>query len=589
MDMFPGFSSLTWTPVDPMVPASIPAKVLFGAVGSGTPSRNYAKDSETAFVAGGETFHGEPLVQDFTKVTWVRRASIIWTKMSLVRNLEQDFCAAILLLIWLFAHEYVRCKSRIPGFKGPFGLPILGSLRDIQRGNAPWIYRQWSHKYGAVYQVQLGNIPMLIINTADAAKAILTGNSHATISRPEFYTFHKIVSDTSATTIGTSPYSASLKTRRKTLATALNRRAVSSYSNHIKTETLLFLREALKNGKAGQTSIDPGPLFLRMNVSLGFTLHWGTRLHKKGDMFHEITQVEEAISNFRSLTSNTQDYVPLLRLLPFNRTSALAREMGARRKKYTTVLDRELDIQIAGETNEPCVRANAKLDPDSNLTALELESLNATITAAGLDTMQATVLWGIAVLCMRTDLQEKVFQAIIERYAESDLLDDVPEGQDVAYLSAFIKELLRCYPATRLSLPRTALRDFVYDGKVVPKDTVIVLNAWACNNDPEIWSDHDVFRLERWLEHPDAPTFTFGLGSRMCIGSHLAVRELYVLFLRILKFFELEAGGPMDIDPITGVANTAATVSGPKPLQVKFVPRNKEDLEVALNAVELSQ
>ncbi|KAF7195908.1 3-hydroxyphenylacetate 6-hydroxylase [Pseudocercospora fuligena] len=495
--------------------------------------------------------------------------------------------AVVLLLIALLAYEYVRWRSRIPGFAGPFGLPILGSLRDIQRGNAPRIYQQWSQKYGPVYQVQLGNIPMLVINTADAARKILTGNSHATMSRPEFYTFHKVVSNDSATTIGTSPYSASLKIRRKTLATALNRRAVSSYSDHIDAETLLFLREALNDGKAGQASLDPGPLFLRMNISLGFTLHWGTRLHKDSDMFHEITEVEEAISNFRSLTSNTQDYVPLIRLLPFNPVSALARTMGARRKKYTAVLNRELDVRIADKTNEPCIRANAKLDPDSNLNAMELESLNATITAAGLDTMQASVLWGIAVLCVRTDLQDKVFRAVRDKYPESNLLDHVPEGQDVEYLDAFIKEVLRCYPATRLSLPRAALEDFVYEDKVVPKDTVIVLNAWACNNDPAIWSDHNEFRPERWLEHPDATTFTFGLGSRMCIGSHLAVRELYVLFLRIVNFFELEAGGPMDIDPLTGVADTAATVSGPKPLQVKFIPRNKKVLEAALNAREL--
>ena len=41
--------------------------------------------------------------------------------------------------------------------------------------------------------------------------------------------------------------------------------------------------------------------------------------------------------------------------------------------------------------------------------------------------------------------------------------------------------LLRYFTVTRLSLPRATVRDFVYDDKVIPRGTVIFLNAWACN------------------------------------------------------------------------------------------------------------
>lgn len=65
----------------------------------------------------------------------------------------------------------------------------------------------------------------------------------------------------------------------------------------------------------------------------------------------------------------------------------------------------------------------------------------------------------------------------------------------------------------------------------------------------------------------------------MCIGSHLATRELYLLFLRVIHFFMLKTDDVIDLDPITGVANTATTVSSPKPFKVKLVPRNLEALE----------
>lgn len=38
----------------------------------------------------------------------------------------------------------------------------------------------------------LGNVPVVVVNTASDAKAIFGGHSQALASRPEFYTFHKV-------------------------------------------------------------------------------------------------------------------------------------------------------------------------------------------------------------------------------------------------------------------------------------------------------------------------------------------------------------------------------------------------------------
>lgn len=251
------------------------------------------------------------------------------------------------------------------------------------------------------------------------------------------------MSNHSATTVGTSAYSPSLKKRRKTLATALNKPAVASYLPLINHETQVFLKEALEYGHSGKADVDPSPLFLRMAISLGFTLHWGRSMDKQSDMFREITEVEEAISNFRSMTGNAQDYVPLLRLLPFNPVSALAKQMGSRRSRYTEKLDHDLDVEMAQKTHKACIRANAKMDPEETLDALELTSLNATITAAGLDTVQATVLWAIAVLCMKPDMQNQVLGAIRVKYPETDDVRSASDDEPIEYLNIFIKEVLR--------------------------------------------------------------------------------------------------------------------------------------------------
>lgn len=101
--------------------------------------------------------------------------------------------------------------------------------------------------------------------------------------------------------------------------------------------------------------------------------------------------------------------------------------------------------------------------------------------------------------------------------------------------------------------------------------------------DPKVWTDPETFRPERWLEQPDAPLFTYGLGYRMCAGSLLANRELYLVFIRMLNAFEIMEMDEIDYHPISGNSDPTSLVSIPKPYKVRFVPRNKEALKKAID------
>jgi 3-hydroxyphenylacetate 6-hydroxylase len=102
------------------------------------------------------------------------------------------------------------------------------------------------------------------------------------------------------------------------------------------------------------------------------------------------------------------------------------------------------------------------------------------------------------------------------------------------------------------------------------------------STDPAVWSDPEVFRPERWLEQPDAPLFTYGVGYRMCAGSLLANRELYLVFMRLLNSFRIEKYDEVDCHPITGNADPTSLVALPPRFKAHFVPRNPEALKKAL-------
>lgn len=110
-----------------------------------------------------------------------------------LQNISQQiaFCLVLTPVLYVVINEIVRHKARIAQLKGPRGLPLIGNLHQI-RTNAAETYRKWAKTYGAVYQIQLGNIPIVVVNSAASAKVLFGQNAQALSSRPEFYTFHKV-------------------------------------------------------------------------------------------------------------------------------------------------------------------------------------------------------------------------------------------------------------------------------------------------------------------------------------------------------------------------------------------------------------
>lgn len=94
-------------------------------------------------------------------------------------------------VLYVILNEFTRASVRVKGLSGPRGLPLIGNLAQIRK-NAAEQYRLWSKTHGSVYQIQLGNVPVVVINSAASAKAIFGQNAQALSSRPEFYTFHKV-------------------------------------------------------------------------------------------------------------------------------------------------------------------------------------------------------------------------------------------------------------------------------------------------------------------------------------------------------------------------------------------------------------
>jgi phenylacetate 2-hydroxylase len=111
------------------------------------------------------------------------------------------------------------------------------------------------------------------------------------------------------------------------------------------------------------------------------------------------------------------------------------------------------------------------------------------------------------------------------------------------------------------------------------------MNAWAADFDENHFKGAKEFSVERYLENPEGsgtPHYAYGAGSRMCAGSHLANRELYAAFVRLIVAFHIDPPKNKKDEPILDCLECNAVptslTTDPKPFKVGFRTRDPDQL-----------
>ena len=114
------------------------------------------------------------------------------------------------------------------------------------------------------------------------------------------------------------------------------------------------------------------------------------------------------------------------------------------------------------------------------------------------------------------------------------------------------------------------------------------MNAYGAHYDDSHFKNPHEFNPDRYLSDKSiddaaasrgTPHYGYGAGSRMCIGSHLANRELYTAFLRMITAFEIVPPKNKSEEPILDAFGcnqllTSLTLN-PKPFKVGLKIRDR--------------
>ncbi|OAL25774.1 hypothetical protein AYO22_04763 [Fonsecaea multimorphosa] len=501
--------------------------------------------------------------------------------------------AGLLILLGLYK---IKGIPEIPG-----ALPILGHLQQLGPDHAT-VCEGWWRKYRqSVFQIRLGNTRAVVVNSFEDARQMLVGNQTAVIDRPTLYTFHGVISTTQGFTIGSSPWDASCKNKRKAAGQALGRPAMRGYFDMFDLESYCIVRDLFRDSKNGEVEIGVRPYIQRYALNTTLTLCYGIRMDNVyDDMLREILHVGSAISLLRSASENYQDYVPIMRYFPNNEKIRRSKELRDRRDRYLNFLLNKVRDMIKKGTDKPCISAAILKDEETKLTGVEVSSICLSLVSGGFETIPGTLTSCIGSLATKEGqiFQERAYEDIMRYYADpAAVWSNSFQEEKVPYVNAIIKEAARYYTVSAMSLPRKTVTEVDWNGAKIPAKTMILINAQAANHDVDHFGpDAAVFNPERWLndEYVTRPSstapeekpsqgiqhFSFGAGSRACSGQFIASRLLYTALVRLLVCYKIVASEtePPNTDYVDYNQFKSALVAIPRDFKVKLIPRYDESV-----------
>ncbi|UPL02769.1 hypothetical protein LCI18_013703 [Fusarium solani-melongenae] len=251
------------------------------------------------------------------------------------------------------------------------------------------------------------------------------------------------------------------------------------------------------------------------------------------------------------------DYLARIGLLPD--LHPLARKLTGKDTKARALVDytfgqidryrREKDKAVPHTQYATFLQKLLDMHHADKITMVNIQDAAGSNLGAGSDTTAITLSSTLYYLYRNPKVLAKLRCEIDMMATEGRISDPVTfqEAQSMPYLQAVINESLRMHPAVGTILPRVVPKGGVrLGGFDFPEGTHVGANAWVLHYDKESFGpDADVYRPERWLqpearrESPTGMMFTFGAGSRTCIGKNIALLEINKVVPQFVRNFDL--------------------------------------------------
>lgn len=195
---------------------------------------------------------------------------------------------------------------------------------------------------------------------------------------------------------------------------------------------------------------------------------------------------------------------------------------------------------------------------------------------AGFDTSSVTLTTTAYLLAKHQDIQNRLSKEI-DQFFDKNVDVSYESVNELHYLDAVINETLRHSP-TLPRLIKEAAKNCVlkYNGQdvYIPKGTTVQMSVYCLHRDEENFQDASQFLPERFLKnstlrHNSQAFLPFGTGPRSCVGIRIAMFEIKLCILHLIRRFRFEIAP--ETEPVKYLGGQPVT--GPVTMYLKLIKR----------------
>ncbi|XP_062557030.1 uncharacterized protein LOC134221876 [Armigeres subalbatus] len=469
---------------------------------------------------------------------------------------------AIALLAVYYRWSRRKVIAAMAKMNGPPKMPLIGHLYLVKFTSQAKIFKFMVH-VGNTYQspvgIRLGHINVVAVHHPEHLQTIMT--SQHCISRPLWYGFFRV-----SRGIFSSP--AHLwRGQRKVLSHSFGPGILSSFVPIFNEKSATLTRLMGVHVGKGEHDFhrDMAKAALDTIYSTAFGLNFDMQVAPEGDKYLSYQEqflhlvVKRMFSVWcyiERIYRLTKDFKREQKVLAYAKTLT-DRVLIAR--KAEDILSRKIEVpttadDIDGKKPKMFLDKVLELARDNKLQLAKediTQHMN-TIVFAGNDTTANTMSNLLLMLAMHPDVQERVYQEVMEACPGTDQYVSLDDITKLTYTEMVCKETMRLFPVGPV-IGRVAEKDIkLSDEYEIPEGSFLMCGIYVAHRDPKIWGpkasefNPDHFLPENFSKiHPYA-YLPFSGGIRNCIAMKYAWVSMKIMIVHILRKYRLTTTLTMD-------------------------------------------
>ncbi|XP_019088984.1 PREDICTED: putative cytochrome P450 71A28 [Camelina sativa] len=425
----------------------------------------------------------------------------------------------------------------------PWRLPVIGNLHQLSL-HPHRSFRSLSLRYGPLMLLHFGRVPTLVVSSADVAHDVLKTHDLKFANRPKTKAVDIIMNG--GRDVAFSSYGEYWR-QMKSVCTIhlLCKRMVSSFEK-VREEEINIVMEKLEKASSSSSPVNLSNLLLNMSNDVICRVAMGRKYSREentSNFEYQLRKIMELLGAFP-----VGDYIPGLAWI--DKLRGLDRQMEEVSKTFVEFLERVVQEhvdEVEKKETLDFVDILLQIQRDKTngfeLARSDIRLIILDIFLGGTTTIFTAIDWAMILLIRHPESMKKL-QEEIRMYSRNKLYVSEEEVENMKYLKAVIKEVLRLHPPGPLLIPRLLSEDVKLKGYDIAAGTMVFINAWAIHRDTAKWGpDAEEFKPERHLGLPldfrgqDFNFIPFGSGRRLCPAIDFATTLIEVALANFVYRF----------------------------------------------------